>query len=66
MTVSPKSGQETALCAVEKALALLRSAETLQKTDKDTMEYLLEVAADSLRREAETDRCVQDSSGQAG
>jgi uncharacterized protein YutE (UPF0331/DUF86 family) len=45
----PKSHQEAALRAIEKALALLRSMHTLEGTDKDGVEHLLEMAVENLR-----------------
>jgi hypothetical protein len=36
--------------AIEKALTLLRSVPTLEGTDKDGVEHLLQVALDGLRR----------------
>jgi len=43
------SKQRTALQAVEEALALLRSAPVLEGTAKESVEVLLEVAAENLR-----------------
>lgn len=43
------SKRDTALKAVEEALALLRPAPVLEGTDKQSVEVLLEVAADNLR-----------------
>lgn len=43
------SGQENALHAIEKALALLQSVHTLEGTDKDGVEHLLEVARENLK-----------------
>jgi hypothetical protein len=41
--------QKTAIHSLEKALALLRSVQTLEGTDKDSIEYLLERALENLR-----------------
>jgi hypothetical protein len=41
--------QKTAIRSLEKALALLRSVQTLEGTDKDSIEYLLERALENLR-----------------
>ena len=41
--------QQTAIRALEKALALLRSVQTLEGTDKDSVEYLLERALENVR-----------------
>ena len=40
--------QKTAIRSLEKALALLRSVQTLEGTDKDSIEYLLERALENL------------------
>ena len=40
---------KTALGALDKPLALLRSVQTLEGTDKDSVEHLLEVALENLR-----------------
>jgi hypothetical protein len=45
-----KSNPQSALEAIEKVLALLRSVQTLQGTDKDGVEHLLEIAVDSLKK----------------
>jgi uncharacterized protein YutE (UPF0331/DUF86 family) len=45
------SKEKTALKAIEKALALLRSVQTLEGTDKDGIERLLEIAADNLKQQ---------------
>jgi hypothetical protein len=45
----PKSDHKPALLAIEKVLLLLRSVQTLEGTDKDGVEHLLEMAAESLR-----------------
>jgi hypothetical protein len=41
--------QKTSILSLEKALALLRSVQTLEGTDKDSVEYLLERALENLR-----------------
>ena len=41
--------QKTAICSLEKALRLLRSVETVEGTDKDSVDYLLERALEYLR-----------------
>ena len=41
--------QKTAIRSLEKALALLRSVQTLEGTDKDSIDYLLERAVEALR-----------------
>ena len=52
MTASPSRNQTaSALRAIEKALTLLRSVQTLEPTDKDSIEHLLEVAVQSLKGE---------------
>jgi len=43
------SKQHAALQAVEEALALLRSAPVLEGNEKESVEILLEVAAENLR-----------------
>jgi uncharacterized protein YutE (UPF0331/DUF86 family) len=45
----PKSDHNAALVAIEKVLALLRSVQTLEGTDKDGVEYLLEMAIENLK-----------------
>jgi len=40
----PKSDHKATLLAIEKVLALLRSVHTLEGTDKDGVEHLLEMA----------------------
>jgi hypothetical protein len=40
---------QAALEAIEKVLALLRSMNTLEGTDKDGVEHLLEMAVENLR-----------------
>jgi uncharacterized protein YheU (UPF0270 family) len=46
-----ESNHEAALLAVEKVLTLLRSVQTLEGTDKDGVEHLLEMAVESLRKQ---------------
>jgi hypothetical protein len=46
----PKSDHKAALLAIEKVLALLRSVQTLEGTDKDGAEHLLEMAVENLKR----------------
>jgi len=41
--------QETAVRSLEKALPLLRSVQTLEGTDKDSIECLLERALETLQ-----------------
>jgi hypothetical protein len=41
--------QKTAIRSLEKALALLRSVQTLEGTDKDGVEHLLGMALENLR-----------------
>ena len=41
--------QQTALQAIERALALLQSLHTLEGTDKDSVEHMLDVPVESLR-----------------
>ena len=41
--------QKTSIRSLEKALALLRSVQSLEGTDKDSVEYLLERALENLR-----------------
>jgi hypothetical protein len=45
----PDSNQEATLYAIEKALALMRSVQTLEGTDKDGVEHLLGMAVENLR-----------------
>jgi hypothetical protein len=45
----PKSDRHSALLAIEKVLALLRSVKTLEGTDKDGVEHLLQLAVDNLK-----------------
>lgn len=44
-----KASHENALHAIEKALTLFRSVQTLEGTDKDGVEHLLEMALEHLR-----------------
>lgn len=46
----PDLKQETALHAIEKVLALLRCVQTLEGTDKDNVEHLLEMAVQNLKK----------------
>ena len=48
-TATITEAQKTAIRSLEKALALLRSVQTLEGTDKDSIEYLLERALENLR-----------------
>ena len=41
--------QKTAIRSLEKALALLHSVQTLEGTDKDGVEHLLEIALEAVR-----------------
>ena len=41
--------QKTAIRSLEKALAFLRSVQTLEGTDKDSIEYLLEMVLEYVR-----------------
>jgi hypothetical protein len=45
-----KSNHEAALLSIEKVLTLLRSVQTLEGTDKDGVEHLLEMAAENLKK----------------
>jgi uncharacterized protein YutE (UPF0331/DUF86 family) len=47
-TPTPET-QKTAIRSLEKALRLLRSVQTLEGTDKDGVEHLLEMALENLR-----------------
>jgi hypothetical protein len=49
-TAQMTEAQKTAVRSLEKALALLRSVQTLEGTDKDGVEHLLELALEALRR----------------
>ena len=44
-----ESNHQDALLAIEKVLALLRSVKTLEGTDKDGVEHILQMAVDSLK-----------------
>jgi hypothetical protein len=46
----PICNHQSALEAIEKVLALLRSVSTLEGTDKDGVEHLLEMAAENLKK----------------
>jgi hypothetical protein len=48
-TPSTTEAQQIAIRSLEKALAFLRSVQTLEGTDKDSIEYLLERALENLR-----------------
>jgi hypothetical protein len=48
-TTQMTEAQKTAIRSLEKALALLRSVQALEGTDKDSIEYLLERALENLR-----------------
>jgi hypothetical protein len=45
----PKSDHNAALVAIEKVLALLRTVQALEGTDKDGVEHLLEMAIEKLK-----------------
>jgi hypothetical protein len=45
-----ESNHETALRSIEKVLALLRSVQALEGTDKDGVEHLLEMAVENLKK----------------
>jgi len=45
----PKPDPKAALLSIEKVLALLRSVQTLEGTDKDGVEHLLEMAVEKLQ-----------------
>jgi hypothetical protein len=45
----PTSDHKPALLAIEKVLALLRSVQTLEGTDKDRVQHLLEMAIENLK-----------------
>ena len=49
INVMPKSDHKPALLAIEKVLLLLRSVQTLEGTDKDGVEHLLEMAVENLK-----------------
>jgi hypothetical protein len=44
-----KSDHQSALLSIEKVLTLLRSVQTLEGTNKDGVEHLLEMAAENLK-----------------
>ena len=44
-----ESNRQATLLAIEKVLALLRSVNTLEGTDKDGVEHLLQMAVDNLK-----------------
>jgi hypothetical protein len=44
-----ESDHQATLLAIEKVLALLRSVKTLEGTDKDGVEHILQMAVDSLK-----------------
>ena len=44
------SNQEATLHAIEKALALMHSMQTLEGTDKDGVEHLLGMAVENLKQ----------------
>jgi hypothetical protein len=46
----PESNHQSALEAIEKVLALMRSVQTLEGTDKDGVEHLLEMAVGNLKK----------------
>jgi uncharacterized protein YutE (UPF0331/DUF86 family) len=46
----PKSDHKAALLAIEKVLTLIRSVQSLEGTDKDGVEHLLEMAIENLKR----------------
>ena len=48
-TAKMTEAQKTAIRSLEKALALLRSVQTLEGTDKDGVEHLLAMALENLR-----------------
>ncbi len=52
----PESNEKTALDALDKALVLLRSVQTLDGTDKDIVEFLLELALENLRAATKSPR----------
>lgn len=41
---------QSALLSIEKVLTLLRSVQTLEGTDKDGVEHLLEMAIENLKK----------------
>jgi hypothetical protein len=46
----PTCNHQAALQAIEKVLALLRSVQTLDGTDKDGVEHLLGMAVEKLKK----------------
>jgi hypothetical protein len=48
-----KCNHQAALLSIEKVLTLLRSVQTLEGTDKDGVEHLLEMAVENLKQGAE-------------
>ena len=48
-TAKMTEAQKTAIRSLEKALALLHSVQTLEGTDKDGVEHLLEIALEAVR-----------------
>jgi len=48
-TAKMTDSQKTAIRSLEKALKLLHSVRTLEGTDKDGVEHLLEMALEALR-----------------
>jgi hypothetical protein len=45
-----QSNHDAALLSIEKVLTLLRSVQTLEGTDKDGVEHLLEMAIENLKQ----------------
>lgn len=45
----PPADHQAAVLAIQKVLALLRSLPTLEGTDKDGVEHLLEMALENLK-----------------
>ncbi len=50
----PESKKHIALHAIDKSLALLRSVQVLEGTDKDSVEHWLEIAVEKLAAESLT------------
>ena len=46
----PNPDHKAALRAIEKALALMQSVQTLEGTNKDSVEHLLEMAVENLKK----------------
>jgi hypothetical protein len=46
----PEPNHQAALHAIEKVLALMRSVQTLEGTNKDGVEHLLEMASENLKK----------------